>query len=236
MTSTQRFWKQKFSSLKNISTHNKGTILHIKLKEQIMMPKLQISCKLLIRMVYRSTSTYLGLRFRLGSLTHTAGYAAFTFTQAIMKDNTGGYLKMYWIPHLLKGTPKEKASNQLWIFPCKTAPSKFEFINIFSQRNYNSFQLNSMGKSRNVRGNATARIAFKLYPDTIFIVWLLERGTHELGAPFDSEEISFTREFGTISMGKGLITVRYQYKYHMSSLRLNYLYHCLKIKKLAFLC
>lgn len=116
MTSTQRFWKQKFSSLKNISTHNKGTILHIKLKEQIMMPKLQISCKLLIRMVYRSTSTYLGLRFRLGSLTHTAGYAAFTFTQAIMKDNTGGYLKMYWIPHLLKGTPKEEASNHYEFF------------------------------------------------------------------------------------------------------------------------
>lgn len=98
-------------------------------------------------MVYRSTSTYLGLGFRLGSLTHTAGYAAFTFTQAIMKDNPGGYLKMYWIPHLLKGTPKEEASNHYEFFPicilltspCKTAPSKFEFTNIFSQRNYNSF-------------------------------------------------------------------------------------------------
>lgn len=195
-------------------------------------------------MVYRSTSTYLGLGFRLGSLTHTAGYAAFTFTRAIMKDNPGGYLKMYWIPFLLKGTPKEEASNHYEFFPicilltlpCKTAPSKFEFINIFNQRNYNSFQLNSISKSRNVCGNATARIAFKLYPDTIFIVWLFERGTHDLGATFDSEEISFTREFGTISMGKELITVRYQYKYHMSSLRLNYQYHYLKIKKLAFLC
>lgn len=137
----------------------------------------------------------------------------------LWKTTQAATLKCIESPTYSKGLQKKKQviimNSSICILltsPCKTAPSKFEFINIFSQRNYNSFQLNSMGKSRNVRGNATARIAFKLYPDTIFIVWLLERGTHELGAPFDSEEISFTREFGTISMGKELITVRYQYK------------------------
>lgn len=54
--------------------------------------------------------------------------------------------------------------------PCKTAPNESEFVNIFNQRNYNSFPLNSIGKSRNVCGNVTARIDFKLCPDTIFIV------------------------------------------------------------------